>query len=88
MVFAATGTMDAMTIGASLLLIAVGAILRFAVDDAVPGVELGTVGLILLIIGLIGLVIGLFLTFNASRTVARGDYPADRDPRYPSDRTY
>jgi hypothetical protein len=71
-----------MTIGASLFLIAVGAILRFAVDDAIPGVELATVGLILLIIGLIGLVIGLFINFSGpgrrSTVVERDRYPADR----------
>jgi hypothetical protein len=73
-----------MTIGASLFLIAVGAILRFAVDDAIPGVELATVGLILLIIGLIGLIIGLFLNF---RGPAAGATTVERDPRYP-DRSY
>lgn len=75
-----------MTIGASLFLIAVGAILRFAVSDAIPGVELATVGLILLIIGLIGLVIGLFINFSGPR---RGSAAVvERDPRYPADRTY
>ena len=73
-----------MTIGAALFLIAVGAILRFAVDDAIPGVELATVGLILLIIGLIGLVIGLFINFSGTR---RGTV-VERDPRYPTDRSY
>jgi hypothetical protein len=69
-----------MTIGASLVLIAVGAILRFAVSDAIPGVELGTVGLILLIVGIIGLVLGLVLNMQAGRR--------DADPRIPPDRTY
>lgn len=67
-----------MTIGASLLLIATGAILRFAVSDAIDGVALGTVGLILLIVGIVGLVLGLFLNMQADR----------RDPRVPPDRTY
>ena len=48
-----------MTIGASLLLIAVGAILKFAVTASVAGIELQTVGLILMIVGIVGLVIGL-----------------------------
>jgi hypothetical protein len=56
-----------MTIGGSLLLIAVGAILRFAVTAEVAGIDLQTVGLILLIIGLIGLVLGLVLMSSQRR---------------------
>jgi hypothetical protein len=48
-----------MGIGTSLFLIAVGAILRYAVSDAVDGVDLSTVGLILMIVGVVGLVITL-----------------------------
>jgi hypothetical protein len=51
-----------MTVGAALFLIAVGAILYFAVTADVAGIELQTVGLILMIVGVAGLVIGLFLT--------------------------
>jgi hypothetical protein len=68
-----------MTIGASLVLIAVGAILRFAVSDAIPGVELGTVGIILLVVGIVGLVLGLIVNMQRPRAV---------DPRIPPDRTY
>lgn len=50
-----------MTIGTSLFLIAVGAILKFAVNDEIQDVELGTIGLILIIIGALGLVLGLFM---------------------------
>jgi hypothetical protein len=48
-----------MGIGTSLFLIAVGAILKYAVSDAVSGIELSTVGLILMIVGVVGLVITL-----------------------------
>jgi len=58
-----------MTIGASIFLIAVGAILRFAVEDSISGIELATIGLILMIAGVVGLLIGLFLTANGSRRV-------------------
>jgi heme/copper-type cytochrome/quinol oxidase subunit 2 len=73
-----------MGIGTSLLLIAVGAILRWAVADAISGVNLATVGLILLIVGIVGLVISLFLTTlwtdrNRETTVTRDRYP---DARY------
>jgi hypothetical protein len=41
-------------LGFSLFLIAVGAILAFAVNVAVSGVSLYTVGIILLVVGVIG----------------------------------
>ena len=45
-----------MGIGISLLLLAVGAILAFAVDVSVSGLDLDSVGVILMVIGAIGLV--------------------------------
>jgi hypothetical protein len=56
-----------MGIGTSLFLIAVGAILKYAVTAHVAGVKLATVGLILLIIGIVGLVISVALLLSASR---------------------
>jgi hypothetical protein len=44
-----------MGIGISLLLVAVGAILTWAVNAQVSGVELETVGVILMVVGAIGL---------------------------------
>jgi membrane-bound ClpP family serine protease len=55
-----------MTIGASIFLIAVGAILRYAVDVTVSGIEIQTIGLILMIAGVVGLVIGLFLASRST----------------------
>jgi hypothetical protein len=52
-----------MTIGSSLFIIAVGAILRYAVKDKLEGVDLATAGLILMIVGALGLVLGLYFTF-------------------------
>jgi hypothetical protein len=46
-------------VGVSLILIAVGAILRWAVTANAEGVNLDTVGLILLIVGLVGLAFSL-----------------------------
>jgi hypothetical protein len=71
-----------MTVGGSIFLIAVGAILRYAVTDSISGINLMTVGLILMIAGIVGLLIGLFMYANASRTSRAGyreRYP-DRDP--------
>jgi Flp pilus assembly protein protease CpaA len=59
-----------LTIGTSLFLIAVGAILNFAVTAHVEGVNLHTVGVILMVVGGVGLGIGLFLlTRGRSTTV-------------------
>lgn len=51
-----------MTIGGSLFLIAIGAILAFAVTATVAGVQIQTVGWILMAVGIIGLVLGLMLS--------------------------
>lgn len=62
-----------MTIGTSLFLIAVGAILKFAITVSVAGIDLHTVGVILMVVGIVGLLIGLYL---ALRGPAAGP-PAD-----------
>ena len=56
-----------MTIGTSLFLIAVGAILRYAVKDEWKAVDVPTVGLILMIVGAIGLILGLYFAFVRRR---------------------
>lgn len=48
-----------MGIGISIFLIAVGAILRFAVSASVTGISVHTVGVILMVVGVIGLVLSL-----------------------------
>ena len=65
-----------MGIGTSLFLIAVGAILYFAVNADISGIEISTIGIIMMVIGVIGLLISLFFLSSASRerTVVR-----DRD---------
>ncbi|MEA2376257.1 MAG: hypothetical protein QOK00_329 [Thermoleophilaceae bacterium] len=67
-----------MTIGTSLFLIAIGAILKYAVTASVAGVDVHTAGLILMIVGVLGLLIGLFLLMQPSRP----DRPVVDDPRY------
>jgi hypothetical protein len=48
-----------MGVGVSLILIAAGAILTWAVTATVSGVEIQTVGVILLVVGIIGLLLSL-----------------------------
>ena len=59
-----------MGIGTSIFLIAVGAILKFAVTASVSGLEIATIGVILMVVGVIGLLISLFfLTQNRGAAV-------------------
>jgi hydrogenase-4 membrane subunit HyfE len=53
-----------MTIGTSIFLIALGAILKFAVNASVAGISIQTAGVILMVAGALGLVIGLFLIMS------------------------
>jgi membrane protein implicated in regulation of membrane protease activity len=48
-----------MTVGGSLFLIAVGAILYFAVTAELAGIDIQVVGLILMVVGVVGLALGL-----------------------------
>jgi uncharacterized membrane protein YuzA (DUF378 family) len=50
---------EPMPLGTSIFLIAVGAILRYAVTAHVSGVSLTTVGLIFMIVGIAGLILSL-----------------------------
>jgi hypothetical protein len=73
-----------MTIGASIFLIAVGAILYFATNLHVAHVKIDTVGLILMLAGLAGLLLGLFLRASEDRRARREVLIDDRrDPRQP-----
>ena len=74
-----------MTIGASIFLIAVGAILKFAVTYTVAGIDIQVVGVILMVAGGIGLILGLFLMAQARRVRTTGS-PRRRgynDPNQP-----
>lgn len=56
-----------MQIGTSLFLLALGAILAYAVNDRINDVDLSTVGLILMVVGAIGLILSMFLGSRATR---------------------
>jgi hypothetical protein len=65
-----------MGIGTSLFLIALGAVLKFAVTASVSGISLATVGVILMVVGIIGLLISLLFLLQRDRVVER---PVARD---------
>jgi thiol:disulfide interchange protein len=71
-----------MRIGASLFLLAIGAILTFAVTASVSGVSLSTIGIILMVVGGIGLLAELLVwgTHRRSTTVTQTPGPAYREP--------
>jgi membrane protein implicated in regulation of membrane protease activity len=73
-----------MSIGSSVFLIAVGAILRYAVTATVSGVSIQTVGLILMLAGILGLVLSLLYLF-AWRPRRVGERGAERPPYEPPD---
>jgi hypothetical protein len=72
---------EVMASGISIFLIAVGAILYFAVTKVVDGLNFGVVGVILMIVGGLGLVVSL-ITLGMTRaragrtTLVQGTTPA------------
>lgn len=76
-----------MGIGTSVFLLALGAILYFAVSASISGISLATVGLILMIAGAIGLLLSLFMGAawadrGRDREVVVERGPVERGPRY------
>ncbi len=69
-----------MSIGGSIFLIAVGAILKYAVTAQVAGVDIQTVGLILMIAGIVALAISLALLVAAQRDRGPGGPTAPPGP--------
>jgi hypothetical protein len=59
-------------IGVALLLIAVGAILRFAITAHLAGVSIHTVGVILIIVGVVALGIGRAYSALSAAPAATG----------------
>ncbi len=74
-----------MGLGTSLFLIAVGAILRFAVSVTTHGFSIHTIGVILIVVGVLGLLISLlWMTVWADRR--RRGTVVDDDPAVVRDR--
>ncbi len=65
-----------MTIGAAIFLVAIGAILRYAVSDSIEGLDLQTIGLILMIAGIAGAILEFF---RLSMWRRRATQPVERE---------
>jgi hypothetical protein len=70
-----------MGIGVGIFLIAVGAILTWAVNWHLAGVDLHIVGWVLMLAGLLGII--LFFTFWNNRRGGAGRVAVDRRTTYP-----
>jgi hypothetical protein len=75
----AAGYRHLVSVGASLFLIAVGAILRYAVTWNPEDVNIETVGLILMIVGIVGLLFSLLWMFTLADRRRDPDQLAVRD---------
>lgn len=71
-----------MTVGMGIFLIALGAIIRYAINVSVAGIEEGTIGLILIIAGIAVVLVGLIAAPFRVWAARRGGYvhPEDRPP--------
>jgi hypothetical protein len=69
-------------IGASIVLLAVGAILTFALDVTMEGLDLDTVGVILMIAGGLGLLISLLFWSSVAPFGSRTDRTVVREERF------
>jgi hypothetical protein len=75
--------------GGAIFVIAVGAILKYAVTGTLSGISIATVGLILMLAGIAWLVIAVALDLSARRRYAAGpvaerEIVVEREPaRYP-----
>lgn len=76
----------AVGIGASIVLLAIGAIMTFALDVTTEGINLDTVGIILMIAGGLGLAVTLAMMMRSSQTTQVTEYY--QDPNQPSRRDY
>jgi hypothetical protein len=70
-----------MGIGVSIFLIAVGAILTFAVDATLSGVSIQTIGIILMAAGALGLIVTLVMFGPRRRNAVVEERVYDETPR-------
>jgi hypothetical protein len=70
------------TIGGSIALLIIGAILAYAVNYEFSGVDIRLVGVILMVGGLIGLVVGIIRIVSARRAMERRTPPVREEYYY------
>jgi len=68
-----------MYIGTSIFLIALGAILKYAVTASIGGFNLQTAGVILIVVGIVGLLVSIFLEMSG-RDRRRRDVVVEERP--------
>jgi hypothetical protein len=68
-----------MYIGTSIFLIALGAILKYAVTASIGGFDLQTAGVILIVVGIVGLLVSIFLEMSG-RDRRRRDVVVEERP--------
>jgi len=70
------------TIGTSIVLVAIGAILKWAVSARVNGFNIQTAGTVVFVVGLVGLALSIMYTFwwSASRREVYDDTRVVRRP--------
>lgn len=69
-----------MTIGGGLFLIAVGAVLKFAVTATIVGIDIQVLGVILMVIGVIVLAFGTYIWIASGRAAPPGGAPPNNPP--------
>ncbi len=79
-----------MPLGTSIFLVAVGAILRYAVSASASGISIPTVGLILMIAGIAGILLSLVYTamWSPRRAGRERERVVERDPYQEPPRAY
>ena len=68
-----------MGIGVSIFMLALGAILAFAVEFETTGIDIDTVGVILMVVGAIGLLLSLLFWSSFSLYGRREERPVVRE---------
>jgi hypothetical protein len=68
-----------MYLGSAIGMIALGAILAFAVEFDIAGININMVGFILMVVGVIGAVLSLTVWGNTTRTAGRREVTRERD---------
>jgi len=84
----ARGYAQLVTIGTSILLIAIGAIMKYAVTAETDFIDLQTAGVVLMVVGILGLVLSLLYTFMWSPQAQSKARRREADPYEQPTRRY